>query len=201
MDFLRTLLILTVIGFRAGEWFFDTDKIDGHYPIHPSIVQPTVSLGHLTFYQNFVSGYQSVEKKQKLLYSFQCRRRNLLPLYLLLCGDVHPCPGPMGNHCSDYMYYKCFEKKGLHFVHLNIRSLLPKLDELRILARNIRAACICITETWLDNTVFDSEIQIAGYDIRRKDRSRHGGGVCIYIRSDLAFNQLDELSHEELEAT
>ena len=91
--------------------------------------------------------------------------------------------------------------KGLHFVHLNIRSLLPKLDELRILARNTRAACICITETWLNNTVFDSEIQIAGYDIRREDRSRHGGGVCIYIRSDLAFNQLDEPSHEELEAT
>ena len=57
------------------------------------------------------------------------------------------------------------------------------------------------TGEWLDNTVFDSEIQIAGYDILRKDRSRHGGGVCIYIRSDLAFNQLDELSHEELEAT
>ena len=25
--------------------------------------------------------------------------------------------------------------------------------------------------------------------------------VCIYIRSDLAFNELDELSNEELEAT
>ena len=49
--------------------------------------------------------------------------------------------------------------------------------------------------------MFDSEIQIAGYDIRRKDRSRHDDGVCIYIRSDLAFNQIDELSHDELEAT
>ena len=64
------------------------------------------------------------------------------------------------------MDFKCFEKKGLHFVHLNIKSLLPKLEELHILARNTRAACICITEIWLDNTVFDSEIQIAGYDIR-----------------------------------
>ena len=53
-----------MIGFRAGEWYFYTDKIDGHYPIHPSIVQPTVSLGHLTFYQNFVSSYQSVERNR-----------------------------------------------------------------------------------------------------------------------------------------
>ena len=30
--------------------------------------------------------------------------------------------------------YKCFQKKGLHFVHLNIRSLLPKVDELQLLA-------------------------------------------------------------------
>ena len=64
---------------------------------------------------------------------------------------------------------KCFEKKGLHFVHMNIRNVLPKLDELRILARKTKDACVCITETWLDNTVFDSEIQIAGYDVWRKD--------------------------------
>ncbi len=29
---------------------------------------------------------------------------------------------------------------------------------------------------------------IDGYNIIRNDRNRHGGGVCMYIRSDLAFN-------------
>lgn len=120
-------------------------------------------------------------------------------MYLLLCGDIHPRTGPMSSQLDSNSDYKCFDKKGLHFVHLNVRSLLPKLDELRILARNTRAACICITETWLDESIFDSEIE--NYIVRRKDRNRQGGGVCIYVRSDLAFNPLDDLLHEELEAT
>ena len=32
------------------------------------------------------------------------------------------------------------------------------------------------------------------------DRNRQGGGVCMYIRKDLAFNALDELSHDDIEA-
>ena len=94
-----------------------------------------------------------------------------------------------------------FAKKGLHFVHLNIRSLLPKIDEVRMLARNTRAAFICITETWLEVSVFDSEVQNDSYVLRRQDRNRHGGGVCIYIQSDLSFNPRDDLSHAKLEAT
>ena len=143
-----------------------------------------------------------MERKQKLLYSFQCKRRNIVPIYLLLCGDIHPCPGPSESSCSyrSVLNVKCFEKKGLHFIHLNVRSLLPKLDELRILARETKLACFCITETWLDDTVSDSEIQLENYNERRRDRNRRGDGVCVYVRSDLAFNPLDELYHDELEA-
>ena len=57
-----------------------------------------------------------------------------------------------------------------------------------------------MTETWLDESVFDSEVQINSYVLRRQDRNRHGGGVCIYIRRDLSFNPRDDLSHDELEA-
>ena len=46
--------------------------------------------------------------------------------------------------------------------------------------------CICITETWFDGSVFDSEIHIDNYSFRRKDRNQHGGEVCLYIRNDLA---------------
>ena len=57
-----------------------------------------------------------------------------------------------------------------------------------------------ITETWLDESVFDSEIAIDNYTICRKDRNRHGGGVCVFIRNDIAFNIRTEFYHEELEA-
>ena len=40
-------------------------------------------------------------------------------------------------------------------------------------------------ETRLNSTIPDSMIHIDGYDIIRKDRSRNGGGVCIYIRNTI----------------
>ena len=83
--------------------------------------------------------------------------------------------------------YSCFRKKGLHFIHLNTRSLLPKIDELCHIANETGAAVIGVTETWFDSSVSDSEIEIPGYIIQRKDRRRTGGGVCMYINKDLAF--------------
>ena len=201
MELKRTQFVLTVIGFRVGSCLFDNEKFGEHFPTHITSVQhsSSISFSHVSFYQSSVSSYQAVEKKQKLLYAVQSKKSNIIPVYLLLCEDIHPCPGPSINRSGENSGYKCFEKNGLHFVHLNIRSLLLKRGELRIIARNTRAACICITETWLDETVFDSEIQIQNYSIRRKDRNRHGDGVCIYVRTDLAFNPLDQLSHGNLD--
>ena len=95
--------------------------------------------------------------------------------------------------------YDCFKKKGLHIIHFNARSLLPKLAEVRTLVVELNAAIVCVTETWLDDSVMDSEIELSGYVVQRKDRERSGGGVCMYIRSDLAFNPRPELSTDQLE--
>ena len=86
--------------------------------------------------------------------------------------------------------------KGLHFLHLNIRSLLPKLDEIRLIVKESNAAIFGLTETWLDNSVSDSEVAIEGYSIVRKDRNRHGGGVCVYVRDNLTFNTRSDLDEE-----
>ena len=95
--------------------------------------------------------------------------------------------------------FECFEKKGLHCLHLNVRSLLSKIDELKIIAQQSRAAVIAVTETWLDCSVLDNEINIAGYVVIRRDGQRDGGGVCLYIRSDLAFNPRSDISHPDVE--
>ena len=43
-----------------------------------------------------------------------------------------------------------FNSRGLHFIHLNINSLLPKIDELRNIAKLSNAAVIGIGESKLD---------------------------------------------------
>ena len=90
--------------------------------------------------------------------------------------------------------------KGLHFLHLNIRSLLPKISELRFILQNAKPAVLCITESWLDNSVSDNEIKIDGYSVIRKDRDRSGGGVCMYINNRFAFNPREDLHRDSMES-
>ena len=54
----------------------------------------------------------------------------------------------------------CFKKRGMHFIHLNIHSLLPKIDEICYIAKLTNATVIGLSETKLDNTVWCSETEI-----------------------------------------
>ena len=46
----------------------------------------------------------------------------------------------------------------------------------------------------------DSEILVDGYSVLRNDRNRHGGGVCMFIRSDIAYNPRTDLDDENVRA-
>ena len=59
-----------------------------------------------------------------------------------------------------------FRKKGLHFIHINARSLRRKIPEINILTQKTNASIVAVTETWLDGSVTDSEIGIDGYTIQ-----------------------------------
>ena len=50
------------------------------------------------------------------------------------------------------------ETKGLHPMYLNIHSLLPKIDELRYIARPSNAAVIGISESKLDKSITNLKI-------------------------------------------
>ena len=78
--------------------------------------------------------------------------------------------------------------RGLHFIHLNVNSLLPKIEELRNIAKLSNAAVIGISESKLDDSVLSSEIHIDNYNTLRCDQNRQGGGVVCYIRNDLSYD-------------
>ena len=75
-------------------------------------------------------------------------------------------------------------------MYFNVRSLLPKIDHLRAICRLLSPDIICIVESWLDSTIADTEIFIQGYSIVRLDRSRHGGGVIIFVKSQFTLTPL-----------
>ena len=78
------------------------------------------------------------------------------------------------------------------------------IDELRIFmsSTQILIDILCINETKCDSTISDYEICLPGFELIRRDRpinGRRGGGVCIYIRSNLNFIERHDLISETLE--
>ena len=60
---------------------------------------------------------------------------------------------------------------------------------MHYIARSSNVAVTGITETKLDNTVYDSEVTIGCYNIVLNDRNRKGRGVVCYIRNNICFNR------------
>ena len=70
----------------------------------------------------------------------------------------------------------------MHILHLNVSSLLPNIDEIGFTAKQSNALIIGISETKLDSSTSNSEVDIIGLG-----RSRRGGGVACYIKKSLSY--------------
>lgn len=55
---------------------------------------------------------------------------------LLMSGNVQPNPGPVTDMTSLQTPADFLKRSGIGFVHINVRSLLPKIDKVRIWAKN-----------------------------------------------------------------
>ena len=56
-----------------------------------------------------------------------------------------------------------FQNWGMHFIHLNKNSLLPKIDEIHYIVKLTNATVIGLSETKHDNIILSSELKIEGY--------------------------------------
>ena len=86
-----------------------------------------------------------------------------------------------------------FSQKGFSIFHLNIRSLTPKLDQLRSTFENRKIDIFTISETWLHKGICSNILSIPGYSFARYDREtlthehmvKRGGGLGIYYDHSL----------------
>ena len=112
---------------------------------------------------------------------------------LLLCGDVHPNPGPTLQ----------VNNTNISIVHNNICSLQNKRNivEAELTSFDI----IALTETWLYNDFPSDRIAIKGYHPpirfdRPSDTQYHHGGVAIYVKDHLYCKHRPEFNVPGLEA-
>ena len=80
----------------------------------------------------------------------------------------------------------------------NIASV-SKIDELRLLLKHRPFDVLCLNETLCDSTISDEEISIDGFSLLRNDRTRHGGGVAIYISNNFKHTRRHNIEPDMLE--
>ena len=106
---------------------------------------------------------------------------------ILLSGDKCLNPGlTQYLHDTNDNKFQPFRKRGLHFLHMNVNSLLSKIDELRDIVGLTKPAILGITETKLDSTVSDQEININGYSVLRSEIEIEVA-VVLHVTSELIY--------------
>ena len=98
---------------------------------------------------------------------------------LVLSDGICLNPKPVYNSqpsCSNV-----FKAKGIHLIHLNVNSLLPKIDKIWYIAAHANVSVTGISESKLHETIFQPEIQISNYELLRCDRNRNSGGVTCLL--------------------
>ena len=118
-------------------------------------------------------------------------------LLILLSCDISSNPEPTHQHNLEYLNkWNNFKIRGFQSIHHSINSLLLKFEELLIIAKSNNAVIIGMTETKLDESPLELEIQVDNYKILWCGRNMHRGGVACYIRNDFSYNSMSIFPRE-----
>ena len=94
------------------------------------------------------------------------------------------------------------QSKGIKIMHMNVRSLINKIDQMRLLFDNSKIDVLTLSETWAKDYMNTHLLSIKSYDIIRQDRDltstnkKRGGGLLTLIKSGkfTEHTHLDKLS-------
>ena len=109
---------------------------------------------------------------------------------LLMSGDINPNPGPVSASTAGKINCLVMNARSLKSYHKDSTTNWQSVCN----AEN--ADVICVNETWLNQTISNSEILHSGFTMFRRDLSdRGGGGVLIAIKT-ASFKAVKEFKPE-----
>ena len=84
--------------------------------------------------------------------------------------------------------------------HLNIRSVFPSIDELRLWMKTKPFNILTLSEIWLDESFTENDLSVPGYVFERKDRIKDRyGGVGMYVLQNVHYVRRSDLETDDLE--
>lgn len=92
----------------------------------------------------------------------------------------------------------------MHICNLNIRHLVPKIDELRVVMATEKCTHILgLCESFLDPCISDGQVALDGHNILRKNRAealnKCGGGLIMSFRESLNIKRRPEIEISDME--
>ena len=130
---------------------------------------------------------------------------------LLILGGIETNPGselPIDDELSSSFndsselssIYETFSTS-VSFIHLNIQSLVPKLD--LIYAEYDHFDIMSFTETWLKGDNSDDSIELLNFQKtfrRYRGPEKNGGGIVVYIKENINAYRRPDLEVNGIEA-
>ena len=130
---------------------------------------------------------------------------------LIIAGvETNPGPNPPTNSITDVQSsmsdlsitssISAMFSSSISFLHLNIQSLVPKLD--LISAEYADFDILSFSESWLNRSHTDESLKLLNYQTPfRKDRgpNKSGGGVILYVKGNINVSRRDDLDFDDLE--
>ena len=90
---------------------------------------------------------------------------------------------------------KCLNIRGLALISNKV-----KVNLIEDLLENDNSIGIILSETWLDDTICNAEIQMESFELYRSDRCvRQRGGVALYLRKELNGKLFSDFSNSVVE--
>ena len=82
------------------------------------------------------------------------------------------------------------------FGHVNINSIRNKFEPIEGILRNGLIYILAISESKRDDSFPMAHFSVQNYTLHRKDRNSKGGGLMIYIRSDIPHRRRTDIKNK-----
>ena len=116
--------------------------------------------------------------------------------------DTHDCSDMINESVRGYLNhmkdYRIKNAKNCIIGHLNVNSIRNKFDAIEYILSEGLVDIFAISESKLDESFPLSQFSVTDFSNHRKDRNRHGGGLMIYVRSDILHRRRLDLEPSTL---
>ena len=142
--------------------------------------------------------YKSLQLKNS--FNFMCAKclQCVLPFYMKDCIVNEENIDDVPFDENEFNNFDISNLKGLKIGHININSLLNKLDYVKLMIKKFDS--LAVSETKLDNDITDAELCITECNLVRLDRNCYGGGVLFYCHEKYSMTHESKFHNDEFES-